>query len=240
MPATERPENPTQPWLKQGEDKRQAVQAMFSEIAPAYDRMNHLMTANFDRRWRKYAASLLELKPGETALDLCCGTGDFMPHLVARGAKVMGMDFCLPMLSQAQEKGLPSLALGDACQLPLQSESFDAVTVGWGIRNVPDIDLAHREIFRVLRPGGRFVSLDMAIPTSRWIRGASQFVTLKVLPQLGALLSNAEAYRYLPESAQRFKTREELKASMEAAGFERVRYRDLGMGNVCVHWGVKR
>jgi demethylmenaquinone methyltransferase/2-methoxy-6-polyprenyl-1,4-benzoquinol methylase len=110
------------------------------------------------------------------------------------------------------------------------------VTVGWGIRNVPDIDLAHREIARVLKPGGRFVSLDMAIPKNPVVRGISQVVSSTLLPLLGG---DREAYRYLPESARRFKSREDLAQSMEQAGFKNVRYRDYAFGNVCMHWGVR-
>lgn len=227
------------PWLAQGGEKRRVVQSMFAEIAPAYDRMNRLMTANLDRAWRRAAVRAISPKNNEFALDLCCGTGDFIPLLRESGAKVLGIDFCYPMLDRARDKAESVLALGDACQIPVQANAVDVVTVGWGIRNVPDIDLAHREIFRVLKPGGRFVSLDMAIPENGLIRSISGFVTLKVLPKLGAMLSQAKAYQYLPESTQRFKTRNELKKSMEDAGFEDVRMKDFAMGNVCMHWGRK-
>ncbi|MCC7103224.1 MAG: ubiquinone/menaquinone biosynthesis methyltransferase [Fimbriimonadaceae bacterium] len=228
--------DPSQPWLTEGEEKRRAVQSMFARIAPGYDRMNRRMTANFDRAWRRKAVQVLQMQSGLTALDLCCGTGDFLPLLVQAGARAWGMDFCLPMLTLARSKSPASLGLADACCIPLRSGSVDVVTVGWGIRNVPDIDLAHREIARVIKPGGRFVSLDMAIPKNPLIRGISQVVSLKLLPLLGG---DKEAYRYLPESARRFKSREDLAQSMEQAGFENVRYRDFAFGNVCMHWGVR-
>jgi demethylmenaquinone methyltransferase/2-methoxy-6-polyprenyl-1,4-benzoquinol methylase len=215
---------------------------MFAEIAPTYDLLNGLMSLSLHRRWRSHAVSLLALQPGDHALDVCCGTGDFMVPLreaVGERGMVAGIDFCLPMLQVARQKRHPALALGDACQLPVQSESFQGVSVGWGIRNVPDIDAAHRELVRVLQPGGRFVSLDMARPGNPVVRAVSEFVFNKIVPRLGAMFGKTDAYTYLPKSTQRFWTREQLKASMESAGLVDVRHRDLMLGNICIHWGRK-
>jgi demethylmenaquinone methyltransferase/2-methoxy-6-polyprenyl-1,4-benzoquinol methylase len=144
------------------------------------------------------------------------------------------------MLDQANAKDPnATLDLGDACNLPYPDAQFDAVTVGWGIRNVPDIDLAHKEACRVLKPGGRFVSIDMAEPESRIMRAASRFATSRLLPLLGSLFGNKRAYQYLPESTKRFMTRVELKASMEQVGFVDVKTRDFMFGNVCMHTGRK-
>jgi demethylmenaquinone methyltransferase/2-methoxy-6-polyprenyl-1,4-benzoquinol methylase len=152
--------------------------------------------------------------------------------------QVVGVDFCLPMLEIARRKSEAArLSLGDACQLPVASGAFQAVSVGWGIRNVPDIDGAHAEAFRVLAPGGRFVSLDMAIPRATWMRRLSNAVFFRLAPALGRVFGHTEAYRYLPESTQRFLGRDELVASMERAGFVGCGYRDLFFGNVCMHWG---
>jgi demethylmenaquinone methyltransferase/2-methoxy-6-polyprenyl-1,4-benzoquinol methylase len=150
------------------------------------------------------------------------------------------MDFCVPMLEQASKKSLPNLAQGDAVQLPLQTASVDVVTVGWGIRNVPDIDAAHREIFRVLRPGGRFVSLDMAIPRNPVVRAGSRFVSKHILPRLGARFGAQTAYTYLPESTERFWSRDALADSMRKAGFVEVDFADLMFGNICHHCGRKK
>lgn len=232
-------------WQKEGTGKRSAVQGMFADIAPTYDRLNSIMSLRLHHRWRTHAVSKLDLKPGDSALDVCCGTGDFMipiQRAVGQEGKVFGVDFCLPMLEVAQSKlqSTPSrLSLGDACQLPIQPNSVEAVSVGWGMRNVPDVDAAHRELYRVLKPGGRFVSLDMAIPRNPIIRIPSQFVGNFILPRLGALFGKASAYTYLPKSTQRFKSRDELKASMERAGFIDVGYQDLFFGNICIHWGRK-
>lgn len=143
------------------------------------------------------------------------------------------------MLEGARGKDEALLSVGDACAIPLRSASVDAVTVGWGIRNVPDIDLAHREIVRVLKPGGRFVSVDMALPRNGLVRAVAGLLCGKLIPRLGAWLSDAKAYRYLPESTQRFMSREELCASMERAGMTQAGWRDLFFGNICIHWGRK-
>lgn len=240
-PPPKAPRTDETPWLATGAEKRRVVQSMFAEIAPSYDRLNRLMSLALDRRWREAAVAAIDVRPGERALDLCCGTGDFLPILSARGAVVTGMDFCLPMLELAEPKASSrsKLVLGDAVQLPVVAGAVDVVTVGWGIRNVPDIDQAHREIYRVLRPGGRFVSVDMAIPRNGLVRWVSGVLTGKVIPRVGSWLSSAKAYRYLPESTQRFWSREQLAQSMERAGFTDVRYRDFFFGNICMHWGRK-
>jgi demethylmenaquinone methyltransferase/2-methoxy-6-polyprenyl-1,4-benzoquinol methylase len=246
-------------WQTEGANKRQAVQGMFAEIAPTYDLLNSVMSLRLHHRWRAYAVKKLNLKDGDKALDVCCGTGDFMAPLakaVGEQGVVAGIDFCLPMLQKAvgkpgtarfqralpesrQDACGPRLGLGDACQLPIQANSFNGVSVGWGIRNVPDIDAAHRELFRVLKPGGRFVSLDMARPRNPLVRIPAEFVTNTFLPWLGAIFGKTKAYTYLPKSTQRFKTRQELASSMKSAGFTDIGFKDLFFGNICVHWGTK-
>lgn len=263
-------------WRTEGEDKRAAVRGMFGHIARGYDRMNGLMSLGLHHRWRTFSVSKLNLKPGDRALDVCCGTGDFILPLrraVGPKGRIVGVDFCLPMLEEATEKfrnspllcggegpgvrgevapndsELPakgskdfptSLALGDACRLPIASDTFDAVSVGWGLRNVPDVEGALREAARVLKRGGRFVSLDMARPENVIVRKTAEFTLRRALPLLGRLLRlGGDAYAYLPESTLRFASRETLAAAMERAGFVDVAYRDLMLGNLCVHWGRK-
>jgi demethylmenaquinone methyltransferase/2-methoxy-6-polyprenyl-1,4-benzoquinol methylase len=230
-------------WQTEGARKREAVQGMFAEIAPTYDLINSLMSLRLHHRWRAFAVRQLRLKAGDSVLDVCCGTGDFMLPLrkaVGQAGRVFGIDFCLPMLKLAQSKHVPGeIGLGDACQLPVQADSLDGVSVGWGIRNVPDIDQAHCELLRILKKGGRFVSLDMAQPRNALIRAASRFTCDTFLPRLGSMFGKTDAYTYLPKSTQAFMKREELKHSMERAGFVDVGYKDLFFGNVCVHWGTK-
>jgi demethylmenaquinone methyltransferase/2-methoxy-6-polyprenyl-1,4-benzoquinol methylase len=229
-------------WTTEGAKKRLAVQGMFAEIAPTYDRLNSLLSLSLHHRWRRFAVSTLRLNEGDCALDVCCGTGDFMKPLriaVGKSGRVAGVDFCLPMLQLAKSKDLSTLSLGDACCLPFGSELFDAVSVGWGIRNVPDIDQAHREAIRILKPGGRFVSLDMARPRNSLLRFVSELITNRFVPKLGAFFGNATAYTYLPKSTLKFQSREQLTASMESAGFENIHYKDLLLGNICIHYAQK-
>jgi len=230
------------PWTAEGQEKRNAVQSLFSQIAPKYDRLNSVMSLSLHHRWRAFAVSCLALRQGDKALDVCSGTGDFLKPLrtaVGTSGAVFGVDFCLPMLQVASMKQTEPLVEGDAMRLPVRSNLFDAVTVGWGIRNVPDIDRAHQEIARVLKPGGRFASLDMAKPHNSVMRWVSGTVFKTLVPLLGTLTGNRKAYTYLPKSTEKFWSREDLKSSMEKAGFEQVQFKDMFFGNICVHWGRK-
>ncbi len=230
-------------WETQGEEKRTAVQGLFARIAKHYDLVNRLLSFNRDRAWRQIATNKLQLKQGNTALDLCCGTGDFLPPLrkaVGAQGTLVGLDFCAPMLEQASTKDENSqLILGDAGNLPFSDAGFDGVSVGWGIRNVPDIDRTHREIFRVLRSGGRFVSLDCAEPKNLLVRKVTGIGRTILTKMLGVSFGNVQEYSYLNESSKRFKSRDELVASMRDAGFVDVHFQDLMFGNICIHWGTK-
>lgn len=225
------------------EEKRSQIQQMFAKIAPQYDLLNGFMSLSQHRRWRRIAASMLHLKPGDSVLDLCTGTGDFIApirKLVGEKGIVIGLDFCEPMVRIGQQKHRKGqLGLGDAMKLPLQSESLNAVTVGWGIRNVVDIDQVHAEIFRVLKPGGSFASIDMAKPQNKSIQSIVKQSMKMVLPSLGAAFGKKEAYTYLPESIQHFWDREKLKESMEKAGFKDILITNLFFGNICIHRGMK-
>ncbi|MFI5384482.1 MAG: ubiquinone/menaquinone biosynthesis methyltransferase [Fimbriimonadales bacterium] len=230
-------------WQTEGAQKRMAVRGLFADIAPTYDFLNSLFSFRLHHRWRAFAVRQLRLMPGDRALDVCCGTGDFMRPLrkaVGAGGHVFGIDFCLPMLERARRKGVKGeLGVGDACQLPIRDGSLSGASVGWGIRNVPDIDRAHRELYRVLKPGGRFVSLDMARPRNSLVRKASEWAFNRLVPWFGGLFGKARAYTYLPKSTERFMSREELTESMARAGFIEIGLKDLFFGNVCLHWGAK-
>ena len=174
-------------------------------------------------------------------LDICCGTGDFLiPLRKAVGSKgrVIGLDFSYPMLVQAKTKTPAELLLGDACQLPFASNSFDAVTVGWGLRNVADLKRALEEIVRVAKPGGRFACLDMCLPAGvlGWFFEKAFWF---IVPKIGKVFGKAEAYQYLPESTAKFVQPEVLKGLLEVCGIKHVRIRRMYFGNVCLHWGIK-
>lgn len=229
--------------LNQGESKRGRVQALFGEISNHYDQLNRIMSFNRDRAWRTYAASQLNLKPGDSALDLCCGTGDFCAELqkqVTESGTIIGLDFSLPMIKLATNKyPQTDFALADALAIPLRSNSVSGVTVGWGIRNVSDYDRAHQEIFRVLKSGGHFASLDMALPEGKAASKLSRWSLGLFLPLLGRLFGNRNAYQYLHQSTATFWSRQQLSDSMANAGFINIKTKNFMMGNICLHWGEK-
>jgi demethylmenaquinone methyltransferase/2-methoxy-6-polyprenyl-1,4-benzoquinol methylase len=210
------------------------VRRMFDRIAPVYDAMNRVMTAGLDRRWRRITVEQV-VRPGDRVLDACCGTGDLAVAARARGADVVGLDFSERMLERAREKA-PAVewVRGDMLALPFEDASFDAVTVGFGVRNVEDLDGGLRELRRVLRPGGRLGILEITRP-----RGAlAPFYRLwfdRVVPALGRVLPGGAAYTYLPASVRRFPGPEELASRLQAAGFAAVRLRFFAGGIVALH-----
>jgi demethylmenaquinone methyltransferase/2-methoxy-6-polyprenyl-1,4-benzoquinol methylase len=207
---------------------------MFDRIAPVYDAMNRLMTAGLDRRWRRLAAASV-VQAGDSILDACCGTGDLALAAEREGGRVTGVDFSERMLERARRKS-PSIewVQADLLALPFADASFDAATVGFGIRNVEDLEAGLRELARVLRPGGRLACLEITRP-----RGALRpFFRLwfdGLVPLAGKLLPGGAAYSYLPASVRRFPGPEDLAGAMHAAGFEDVRWRLLGGGIVSLH-----
>lgn len=227
-------------WLAEGADKRTRVRRMFAALAPRYDLFNSVVSLRRHYTWRAMAVRKLDLKPGDRVLDLCCGTGDFFGPLqkaLGGSGHVVGLDFCLPMLDLAAKKHGKdtSLLLGDACEMPVQTGAFDAITVGWGLRNVPDLDAALREMARVLKPGGRMTALDMARPKGI-TRGVKEKLVRAVTPFLGRLFGNRDAYVYLVKSTEHFVSREQMAELLQQAGFVDVRTTDLALGNVCLYW----
>ena len=221
---------------------------MFDRIAGVYDLMNTAMTAGMHHRWRERAADRAELSPGDAALDLCCGTGDLALELgrrVGAGGGVVGCDFSERMLELARrkagERGASQVRFewADALELPYAEGSFDAVAVGFGVRNLVDLERGLAEMARVLRPGGRAVILEIIQPRRRPL---STFYSLwfdRLVPLLGTLAGDRDAYTYLPESVRRFPSPEGLAAMMAAVRLERIRYLLLAGGIIAIHSGVK-
>jgi demethylmenaquinone methyltransferase / 2-methoxy-6-polyprenyl-1,4-benzoquinol methylase len=214
-----------------------AVRRMFDRIAPVYDAMNRTMTAGLDRRWRRISAEAV-VRPGDSVLDACCGTGDLAIACARAGGRVTGLDFSVQMLERARHKA-PELEWieGDLLALPFADESFDAATVGFGVRNVEDLELALGELRRVLRPGGRVAVLEITRPRGvlapfyrLWFDG--------IVPRLGKVLPGGSAYTYLPASVRRFPGPEALAGLMSAAGFDQVRFRLFAGGIVALHTGA--
>jgi demethylmenaquinone methyltransferase/2-methoxy-6-polyprenyl-1,4-benzoquinol methylase len=210
------------------------VRTMFDRIAPVYDVMNRTMTAGLDRRWRRITAQTV-VRPGNAVLDACCGTGDLAIAGARAGGRVVGLDFSQAMLERARRKA-PELEWveGDLLALPFAAASFDAATVGFGVRNVEDLPRALAELRRVLRPGGRLGILEITRPRGVlapfyrvWFDG--------VVPLLGKLLPGGSAYSYLPASVRRFPGPTELGELISAAGFRGVEVRLFGGGIVALH-----
>jgi demethylmenaquinone methyltransferase/2-methoxy-6-polyprenyl-1,4-benzoquinol methylase len=215
----------------------EGVQRMFDRIAPVYDAMNRVMTAGLDRRWRAITLDAT-VRSGDRMLDACCGTGDLAIGARKRGAEVTGLDFSPKMLERARRKdGGIEWVQGDALALPFADASFDAATVGFGVRNVADLETGLRELRRVLRPGGRLGILEITTP-----RGVlAPFYRLwfdRVVPLLGKVLPGGAAYTYLPASVRRFPAPESLAALLERTGFGNVQYRLFAGGIVALHTGV--
>ncbi|HWP30658.1 MAG TPA: ubiquinone/menaquinone biosynthesis methyltransferase [Fimbriimonadales bacterium] len=233
----------TQPWLSGGEAKRDYIRNLFAEVSPVYDFMNSAMSLGLHGRWRTFAVTKLNLRPGQTVLDLCSGTGDFgkpLRKVLGNSGRIIALDFCEPMLKRAQRKPYRlTVTLADACRIPLRENTADGVTVGWGLRNLSDLKQGLSEIHRVLKPGAKIVSVDMANPRSRFVGGAARFLFRILVPSMGAVIGKRDAYLYLQQSTEKYKTREELKQLMEETGFRNVRFHDLFFGLICVHEGEK-
>ena len=223
------------------------VRGMFDRIAGVYDLMNSAMTAGLHHQWRERAVDRAEVGPGSDALDICCGTGDLALALRRRigpDGRVVGSDFSEPMLELARrksgEEGLPvEFGWADALELPYGDQSFDAVTVGFGARNLADLDRGLSEMARVLRPGGRVVILEITRPQREPL---SSFYSLwfdRIVPVLGSVAGDSEAYSYLPTSVRNFPAPRELAEKMDAAGFSGIRWLLLAGGIIAIHSGTR-
>ncbi|UCF40890.1 MAG: ubiquinone/menaquinone biosynthesis methyltransferase [Gemmatimonadota bacterium] len=229
------------------ETRRSYVRGMFTAIAPRYDLLNHLLSLNVDRAWRRRAVARLgwQAAPQGTYLDLCAGTLDLAAELAGRpgfGGSVVGADFVIPMLRLGGGKAEALRPVGaDALALPFADATFDGCTIGFGIRNLVDIDAGVAEMARVLRPGARLVILEFSTPTAWPMRPLYLFYFRHILPRVGRLVSgHATAYTYLPGSVEEFAEPAELKETLERNGFGEVRQEPLTLGIATLHSGSRR
>jgi demethylmenaquinone methyltransferase / 2-methoxy-6-polyprenyl-1,4-benzoquinol methylase len=216
------------------------VRTMFDRIAPVYDVMNRVMTAGLDLRWRRLTAEAV-VRQGDRVLDACCGTGDLaVADLRAGAGEVTGLDFSPRMLERARSKSSEiTWVEGDMLELPFEDGSFDAATVGFGVRNVADLERGLAQLARVLVSGGRLGILEITTPTG-FLRPFYRLWFDRIVPLLGKVLKGGEAYSYLPASVRRFPDKEALAELLRSAGFDGVEYRTFAGGIVALHTGTKQ
>ena len=225
------------------------VREMFAGIASRYDLLNHLLSGNTDKRWRRLVARKLQPAlsvDGARALDVACGTGDLALALAAvTKARIVGTDFCRPMLEIATRKASTNVSEipfieGDALKLPFADEAFNAVSIAFGLRNLSNVEEGLRELRRVLKPSGRVAILEFSRPVVPGFRALFQFYFTRVLPKLGGIISGSRgAYEYLPDSVSRFPDQKRLAAMMRETGFEEVEYQNLTGGIAALHLGTR-
>jgi demethylmenaquinone methyltransferase / 2-methoxy-6-polyprenyl-1,4-benzoquinol methylase len=233
---------------RESEEFATQVQGMFDRIAGVYDVMNSAMTAGLHHQWRQRAVDRAGVRPGADALDVCCGTGDLALELRRRigpDGRVVGCDFSEAMLELARrksgEQGLPvEFGWADALELPYGDASFDAVTIGFGARNLADLDRGIAEMARVLRPGGRLVILEITRPQREPLATFYSLWFDRAVPLIGTFAGDSDAYSYLPDSVRTFPEPRELAARMDTADFDSIRWLLLAGGIIAIHSGVKR
>ncbi len=234
----------TEPANKEPEDHARRVREMFARISPRYDLLNHLLSGNIDKRWRRRLVRQLSLRlpQNPNVLDVACGTGDLSIEIFeAKQARVVGIDFCRPMLEVARTKtqAIPFVE-GDALHLPFADRSFDLVTIGFGLRNLSSRERGLQELQRVLRPNGWVAILEFSQPTVSGLRQLVAFYYAHLLPQIGGWLSGSRsAYKYLPDSIAKFPNQQELAAMMRDAGFGNVTFENLTGGVAALHLGER-
>ncbi len=230
--------------------RKEKIQAMFDQIAPSYDRLNHLMSLNVDKLWRRHALKEIVDGTSQQILDVACGTGDSTISVAAAagaGSRVTGVDISEGMMALVMEKAAHEgvhdrirLQVADGENLPFPEGSFHRVTCAFGIRNFEHKDLGLKEFHRVLKPGGKAVILELSVPQNRWVRWFYDLYFMHILPWIGGRISgNREAYRYLPASVHAFPAPEVFLQMMRTAGFGAVRHKSLSLGLCRMYVGEK-
>ena len=231
-------------------EKGEKIQQMFGTIAPRYDLLNRMLSFGIDRRWRRKAVRLLKYREGARILDVPTGTGDVALEIARTtppSVKITGADFCKEMVDLGQVKTAQSpyadridFKVAPCEDLPFPNETFDSITIAFGIRNVVDRKLGLAEMWRVLRPGGRMIILEFSTPRSQLFRQIYYFYFRRLLPVIGGLISTYNAYKYLPDSVLEFPSHEEFAAMIEDAGFHNVHIRELTFGIASIYVGDKK
>jgi demethylmenaquinone methyltransferase / 2-methoxy-6-polyprenyl-1,4-benzoquinol methylase len=224
--------------LPSGEDKVNAVRRMFDAIAPRYDLVNRVMTFGMDVGWRRKAVASLGIRADALVLDVACGTGDFCREVERIGGRPVGLDMSMGMLAAARIT--TPLVQGDALQTPFADGIFDAITCGFALRNVADIKALFVEFARVLRPGGRIAVLEVSQPEARVPRAVHSFYFRRMVPLIGGVLSNKDAYSYLPASTAYLPVRRVLIELVQSAGFPDANTRAVGFGAAQIISGTKK
>ncbi|MCF6237962.1 MAG: bifunctional demethylmenaquinone methyltransferase/2-methoxy-6-polyprenyl-1,4-benzoquinol methylase UbiE [Candidatus Marinimicrobia bacterium] len=234
-------------FIHSGDDKKGQVQEMFDGIARRYDFLNHFLSLGIDLYWRKQSVKALVLEDGQILLDVACGTGDQgFSALKSAEIQVVGLDFSFNMLELAKKKiddrelaDQFEVVQGDAENLPFTDNTFDALSISYGIRNVGTISAALNEFYRVLKPGGRVSILEFTEPEGWFFGRLYRFYFDHILPKLAGMMSSKSAYSYLPESVRHFPDRADFKALLSSEGFRQVEHRDLTFGVTAIYSGVK-
>ncbi|HIJ96288.1 MAG TPA: bifunctional demethylmenaquinone methyltransferase/2-methoxy-6-polyprenyl-1,4-benzoquinol methylase UbiE [Desulfuromonadales bacterium] len=230
-------------------DKGEKIQQMFGAIAPRYDFLNRLLSFGIDRRWRKKAVRLLKYRPDARILDVATGTGDValeIARTTPTTVKITGADFCKEMVDRGRDKVAASpyadridFKVAPCEDLPFASDTFDSITIAFGIRNVVDRKLGLAEMWRVLRPGGRMLILEFSTPRSAFFRQIYYFYFRRLLPVVGGLFSRYNAYKYLPDSVLEFPSQEEFSRMISDAGFRNIHLHELTFGIATIYVGEK-
>jgi demethylmenaquinone methyltransferase/2-methoxy-6-polyprenyl-1,4-benzoquinol methylase len=230
-------------------DKGEKIQQMFGAIAPRYDFLNRLLSFGIDRRWRTKAVRLLKYREGSRILDVATGTGDVALEIALRtpgSVKITGADFCREMIELGVVKvaaspfaGRIDLKVAPCEDLPFANDTFDSITIAFGIRNVVDRKLGLAEMWRVLRPGGRMIILEFSTPRSLLFRQLYYFYFRRLLPVVGGLFSRYNAYKYLPDSVLEFPSQEEFSRMIAEAGFRNIHLHELTFGIATIYVGEK-
>ncbi len=214
-------------------EKKRFIRGVFDSIVPTYDLLNRLLSAGIDRSWRKFVLEKAGDLRGKKALDLCCGTGDLSIKLYRTGTTLVSLDFSIEMLARGRQRGWlrGEVIAADASKLPFRNDAFDLLTIAFGVRNIPDIDLFMSEAFRAARPGGRLIILELTRPANPLVRAVYNFYLRFVLPMAGGIVSGKwAAYRYLSRTIETFLDPDDLAARLKKAGFVKVEINRLTFG----------